>query len=454
VPFEGESIGEVLMKHLTAEADVSRLAEPYRTVVARALSKSPDVRFHSVGEMAALLPRSEAAQAHHYAHPQPRSIPRSFPRPAHHADTIGHGHTPSIPVATDVDPNFFENEPVARAVRNAVAHIKHVYRSATDPGTTARTVLNVVLIVMAIFTAHIWVSLLLAGCFAYVVYVGVRAIVLSFMHPVTSHRRRSNAPPQTPTPPAVAPLATPSQTTPVVEPNKLAATLPGEKQHNRWRPRVKATPVLHLGTPRERTTELVGSLILSGIVALVVSLVMVVIRGGSEPNQYVWLAFSAIAGAWAVLIPGKLWEGREGDPIVRRFVFLVLGLLVGAVSYGLYDGLLVRLSNDVDWDLNRTRRNFEQLYSADGSPMLMAFMTYFGFLYLVPRWWRQTEPLRRARLSLFFTAVVGFWSLVLHQFWWFPQPWGVMLAVTISIAVQFSGRWVAPSDRTIKPVTA
>ena len=30
VPFEGESVGEVLMKHLTAEPDVSRVPGPYR----------------------------------------------------------------------------------------------------------------------------------------------------------------------------------------------------------------------------------------------------------------------------------------------------------------------------------------------------------------------------------------------------------------------------------------
>ncbi|MDZ4821606.1 MAG: serine/threonine-protein kinase, partial [Planctomycetota bacterium] len=55
VPFEGESIGEVLMKHLTAAPDVSRLAEPYRTVVARALAKDPAKRFHHVMEMVAVL---------------------------------------------------------------------------------------------------------------------------------------------------------------------------------------------------------------------------------------------------------------------------------------------------------------------------------------------------------------------------------------------------------------
>jgi hypothetical protein len=32
-PFDGESVGEVLMKHLTAEPDLSPLAEPYRSVI-------------------------------------------------------------------------------------------------------------------------------------------------------------------------------------------------------------------------------------------------------------------------------------------------------------------------------------------------------------------------------------------------------------------------------------
>src|SRR4029078_3807196 len=58
VPFEGESVGEVLMKHLTAEPDLSVLQEPYRDIVKRALAKDPNVRVKSVGELVALLPGS------------------------------------------------------------------------------------------------------------------------------------------------------------------------------------------------------------------------------------------------------------------------------------------------------------------------------------------------------------------------------------------------------------
>ena len=49
VPFEGESVGEVLMKHLTAEPGPHHaLNEPYRDIVRRALAKDPNVRINSV----------------------------------------------------------------------------------------------------------------------------------------------------------------------------------------------------------------------------------------------------------------------------------------------------------------------------------------------------------------------------------------------------------------------
>jgi hypothetical protein len=51
VPFDGESAGEILMKHLTAPPDLARLPAEYVPVVAKALSKNPAQRYASMAEM-------------------------------------------------------------------------------------------------------------------------------------------------------------------------------------------------------------------------------------------------------------------------------------------------------------------------------------------------------------------------------------------------------------------
>src|SRR5438309_5274 len=52
VPFEGESSGEILMKHLTSPPDLSRLPSAYVPIVAKALAKNPAHRYGSMAEMA------------------------------------------------------------------------------------------------------------------------------------------------------------------------------------------------------------------------------------------------------------------------------------------------------------------------------------------------------------------------------------------------------------------
>jgi eukaryotic-like serine/threonine-protein kinase len=60
VPFDGETVNEVLMKHLTARPDVSMLAEPYRSIVAKALAKDPN---HRPGRLYDLLPPEDAPRS-------------------------------------------------------------------------------------------------------------------------------------------------------------------------------------------------------------------------------------------------------------------------------------------------------------------------------------------------------------------------------------------------------
>jgi hypothetical protein len=51
VPFEGDSAGEILMKHLTAAPDLDRLPREWVPIVSRAMAKNPEHRWASVAEM-------------------------------------------------------------------------------------------------------------------------------------------------------------------------------------------------------------------------------------------------------------------------------------------------------------------------------------------------------------------------------------------------------------------
>src|SRR5262245_60937972 len=55
VPFDGESSQEIIMKHLTAEPDLSGVPQPYRAIIERALQKDPEKRFRSAADMVAAL---------------------------------------------------------------------------------------------------------------------------------------------------------------------------------------------------------------------------------------------------------------------------------------------------------------------------------------------------------------------------------------------------------------
>src|SRR5437868_5832301 len=52
VPFDGESAGEILMKHLTTPPDLTKLPGEFVTVVGKALAKTPAHRYASLAEMA------------------------------------------------------------------------------------------------------------------------------------------------------------------------------------------------------------------------------------------------------------------------------------------------------------------------------------------------------------------------------------------------------------------
>lgn len=64
LPFTGSSMGEVLMRHLSDQPDLSGLPEPFAGVIARALAKDPQERYENADEMVeALVSASEVHES-------------------------------------------------------------------------------------------------------------------------------------------------------------------------------------------------------------------------------------------------------------------------------------------------------------------------------------------------------------------------------------------------------
>jgi len=61
VPFDGETDGEILMKHMTATPDLSGVPDAFRPIIAKALDKNPLRRYSTVTEMAKAV---DAAMLH------------------------------------------------------------------------------------------------------------------------------------------------------------------------------------------------------------------------------------------------------------------------------------------------------------------------------------------------------------------------------------------------------
>jgi hypothetical protein len=434
VPFDGESVGEVLMKHLTAQPDVSVLAHPFRGVVARALEKDPAKRFRSASEMAAAVnsagiqsgsmgfqrviagvggPPSHgpavavsagAALAGASGPPPPRAGQTSEP--------------PPVPVVFRAE--VVDEEPIWRAVRGNWIKLG----VAWDEANLAKPV-KVVLLVLAglvcLNFAAILVPLAFSLLLAYGVYRFVRMIVLSLAGPPPPSERQ-------PVPAAVAP--------PVVPRTRRVA------EH--------AVPAFVLKSARERFTDLVGSLLAGALVALAMCVVMVLVSSYLDkppaPELCAWLALAGIAGTWAVLVPAKFWEGTRGEPMLRRFILMVVGLGLGLLAFFAAQTLLVQLPFESKLPSPGYRLP-PSFYGARGQPLVMAYMAVFAGLLAVLRWWRQADPWRTSRLSLGFMIVSVAMAAVVAGVLKFPQPWLMMVAGIMSVSVQVASPWVPPRDR-------
>lgn len=449
VPFDGESSQEIIMKHLTAEPDLTGIAEPYRKAICTALFKDPAKRFGSVAEMTDCLNAHIPAAA--LAAPPVRSTPPA-PRTLYiggeeESDGIFLGPLKEIVPAEVIAPPEFRpsprvaREPVAAAVRSAAVRVRDWWVNA-NLGGPARLVVLVVIVAAVLLNANWLLPLALAlGCF-YLVYLGVRALVLTEQQPA-----RPAAPCVVPA--AAAAAAVPQ---PQYKPNPTNERAQRCARRKKWRQGARAS--LSRKPFNERMAELSGSYLLSAVVLAVLCLVMMAAAGKPLDASvftwtfYAWLTLTGVAGAWLVLTISKLWETRDGEPWLRQFVMLIAGLLLGLIAFSLANFLGVRPTDDL---LVRSAPHLGvsmNLVDPNGSLKLPGYLVYFALVFVILRWWSQADPLRVKRLSLWCAGVCALWAWLWHLVWPFPQPWGFLLAAAMSIAIQLSAPWVSTRERT------
>jgi hypothetical protein len=208
----------------------------------------------------------------------------------------------------------------------------------------------------------------------------------------------------------------------------------------------------------ERMTELTGSLVVAAVVCLVLgffALLALPVDAGPAGRWawYAWTVVTALAGSWALLLTSKSWEHRTGEALARRFVMVTLGVGVGLVAW--LAGEFLHLG----WLAGETSE-FEMspfpldTFREGDAPSLLGSVVFFSGLFLILRWWKQADPIRRTRLSIWSVGLCLIWATLVGQFFHFPLPWSCIIAVMISIATQFSAPWLSAAQRKQIDATA
>ncbi|MCC6124298.1 MAG: protein kinase [Pirellulales bacterium] len=444
VPFDGESVGEVLMKHLTAQPDVSMLPEPYRGIAAKAMEKDPERRYRSANEFLAALPPLPAALPGTGRLPSGSRGPKDQTANGQEKGNpyFSMGEGPGARAAsseTVIAATAIEEEPILRAVREAWTKLVEQWNNA-KLNPTAKVLILSGAIVVLLLSMQMWVPLCIVSLIFYGIYRCVRWMVLPANKTATASSVE-----RAPSPPELAKtVAAPAQAPPMA-----AQAAKREREH--WRRHYeKSLPALVLRAPRERVADLLGSMLLSTLVAAAMTAVMAMALAfrDIEPaaEQLAWLFAMSVAGSWTVLVPSKWWEGTKGESMPRRFFMMVLGLGLGVLAWLAAGYFQIELP--YDHDLGPIFNGFvPKSFYANASPLLPAYVTVFGTLFLLIRWWRQADPLRSTRLSILSLVVTVLIAGVIAGLWHFPQPWLPLLAATISVSVQLSSPWVHPRER-------
>ncbi len=462
VPFDGESSQEIIMKHLTADPDLTAVPPAMREVISRALAKSPTQRYSDVREMvrplgmevddryllvrnnggAAAVPpvvnpaSPKAAQVREKAkrHFAAAVSPSSYRNPPKAQRSPAGSYAAEEPPITSLK----YDEPIARNLRDGWKGLNRWWNDLSmNPGM--KTAILILAIIFCVFNAGTFVSIIVVGLLLYIPYYAVWWLMRSPKTPSARSRPnyvRNTQPQPKPEPPP--------------RPRPVPANRPMSVRQWRTAKRFQLKSLKRGSVWGEVTGSWLGSAAVIAVFGAMVALFQ--IGSGHQPQSMVigmiWASVIALTMACISIGFGKRWQNEEGDWAIRSFTQLTSGFLIGAFAFGLAQFLMVpweSITQESIGDLPVKR--WSGFFDASGQPLLPAYLAYFPLMMGMIHWWKQVDPLRRTRFS--FWAVI--WSVIaaslVHLLIPFPQPWGQVIAAGTSIAIQLSSPWINPTER-------
>jgi hypothetical protein len=211
------------------------------------------------------------------------------------------------------------------------------------------------------------------------------------------------------------------------------------------RPREPVLEALPVETPKNRFTELFGSMALTVLFTALATILWAAVgpRSQNQLPDFVRVFFLVVLAAWAVLIPAKFWPERRSDSWSRRVVMLVLGGLVGVGAWWL-DGWNVGATTDTDSGPSLV--NFLPGPGVNEA----AYFSYYGLAFFSMRWWRMAARRRAHRFSFAPILAAAFWGVLLYVL---VRPWpssGVLVLALAAAVVQLVSPWDAPPPPAAK----
>ncbi|MFO0134962.1 MAG: serine/threonine-protein kinase [Planctomyces sp.] len=470
VPFEGESAGEILMKHLTAEPDLRLLPTPLRAVLAAALEKDPERRIHDVETLQQRFREAVTATG----------LPLQQPAVFHslQTDEMFPGSRPAVrqPAAGG------SAEHVAAAV--AAAGIAGAATAAAD---TAQAT-------MARQTGYAWGSLrqfwnedlpapvrwMLTGA---LLLAGLRSGLLTspaaqglaigwlawWMFGRSGKTEKSSTS-QNRQPAAAARGGGGGLDSTLIVPQQLSGTAgttaaPDARAQQsaqarpvaprQYRPTEFTPETIRTFTFSQRLVNATTSMSLALVTAVFVT---AAVFWGTEilgtPVEAIYFGVVTLLAAWPLILVSKLWEGRPGESLLRRLWLGVCGLAVGALC-GVTAEFLLLINSPVPSRIfhvdsegllgNREAAGLRVLQ--EGYPTIVGFALFFCLLFMLRRWWLLADNFRSGRFRIgtsILTLIVGGMVALIVPF---PTALGSTLALAVSVVIQVSSVWTPPELR-------